>query len=1038
MRRLFLLSLIGSFFFMVTYPVTAKEEASRLRISHSKVSSLLRQQTITTVKRDTTGFLWIGTQQGLFKYDGEQLVVFSSDQQGKNEVPSSDIQQIEIGPNGEIWIATFGGGIAKYDANKESFWPVFQKEFGENIFVTTMLSTDDGNIWFGTRDAGIFSFKSETGQRNTWLDDHPMNSHILQSTDILQDSAKNIWVGSATGLYKINPVLKNIESYPLPRSVINGDTIVAIKSLQLAPDGSMWVGTESGALYQFDFDSKSFVMPESIQRFDLGAVEDISICYGKIWAATDLGLFAIDVNTAEVTTFSQKNSFLSNDHVTSLYFDGEILWVGTYFGLNLVSKTSFETFNFENSGVANEVLSFSSDNSGRTWVATYDGIYFIHSGTNQHQSLHSLRPEVNIVDQRIMSVATEGNNLWLGFRHNGIQIIDLTSGHSTSPKLPLRPDFAITKILHTSDDTTWVGTYFNGLFSIKNGIVTSYYITDSDVQSSKQLQERSITALFEAHDRQLLIGTEGGAFKFSRVSGDFTPIKIDTADGRTPTVLSISENNDANIWIGTKDHGFFFQTDSDFFHSNNAHSTIYGIEFDSINHAWISTAGGLIEIGQEGHMIRRFSTADGLQGNDFNFGASHKDSKGRLYFGGSNGYNRFDPEDVNVESPPPPVVLTGVEIAGREPELPVALRDLELIELSHSDYYITLIFSALDFIDPAKNQFSYKLENFDPEWIDNSTRNSATYTNLPAGEYVFTVRGANSVGVWNMEGASIRIRVLPAPWLTWWAYLGYALVALVILLALKRVYDNHLITRKATIMAQDMSNAADRANDDLQEQLEIQDELVRSVYRHNVDTLELFERITSLQSELSNDTMLRRAIAGNPGRLLALTHLQRYMFYHGEALFADLNKYADSIIGLLLKSSPVPAESIVTVNEIGNRLVPISVATPLALIAFELLHNSINHAFGEGSAANFLQISLAEDITGQLLTLAVTDSGSGLPENLHSFENNVSGLSIVGMITDLIEGTVEFTSTGGTTISITIPIEGGLLTPLFGLQSFQV
>jgi len=440
--------------------------------------------------------------------------------------------------------------------------------------------------------------------------------------------------------------------------------------------------------------------------------------------------------------------------------------------------------------------------------------------------------------------------------------------------------------------------------------------------------------------------------------------------------------------------------------------------------------------------MSHFSRSNGLLETNFDFGASHKDSQGRLYFGGSNGYNRFDPASINTNSPPPPVVLTSLNIAGREPALPVALSELELIVLPHEDYFITFIFSALDFIDPKSNRYSYTLEGFDPLWIDNDTRNSATYTNLPAGDYIFRVRGANSAGVWNMEGASIRLRVLPPWWLTWWAYSLYAIAGIFIFSLAKRYYDNRMITRRATAMAREMQAAAESANDDLQEQLEDQDELVRSVYRHNVNTIDLVRDILSVQSDHLEDESLLESIESNSSRLLALRHLENCLFYQGDDLYADMNKYVEAIINLTLKSSPIPVESITTVNEVSNRLVPISWATPLALAAYELIHNCVMHAFEGAVQPNYIQVSMEasrDDSRGntQELILSVRDNGVGVPQNISTFGSYATGLDIVSRIATKLGGQFEISSGDGTTAQIILANAPTLLLPYGGLQKFH-
>ena len=222
--------------------------------------------------------------------------------------------------------------------------------------------------------------------------------------------------------------------------------------------------------------------------------------------------------------FTKDNSSLSNDHVTNLFYDGSRLWVGTYVGLNFVSKSSFEIFNLENSGVANETLSFTQDLQERLWVGTYNGLYFKERDSDVHQPARKFFSKFVIEDERVMSVSVRGQELWLGYRHNGVQIVDLQSGVIYKQDFPGNPNLGVTKILHTLDASTWIGTYNNGLYRIRSGNAEPFYSADDTDEFL--LSEKSITALFETNDNGLLIGTEGGIYQYNTVTGKITAIPL--------------------------------------------------------------------------------------------------------------------------------------------------------------------------------------------------------------------------------------------------------------------------------------------------------------------------------------------------------------------------------------------------------------------------------------------------------------------------------------------------------------------------------
>ena len=710
-----------------------------------------------------------------------------------------------------------------------------------------------------------------------------------------------------------------------------------------------------------------------------------------------------------------------------------------------MSKTGFQAFDQNTHPKLRSIVAIAGTEYGKTWIAAYNGILIYDDSTNEYSSIASTFPGVDFTNDRIMSLSVTNTDAWIGYRSTGLERYTFEGGslktYGTASSPALTSD-AISAILPLASGETLVGTYGGGLNLIQpdNSVRT---FTQNNMPHS--INDNKVIMLYQTSDGVIWVGTESGLQSFDLGSQSFQPISSRVASREWPMdriVLSMKESTNGYIWLGTMHDGLFrLQHESenpDLFtltqfplQATPASNTIYAVELDQKDNVWVSTNSGISRFDQEGQTKSNFSQSNGLIDTEFDFGASHKDSQGRLYFGGSNGYNRFHPDNIDIDSSPPTVVLTGLNIAGKTPELPVALQDLELIELAHEEYFITFIFSALDFLDPSKNQYSYKLENFDPEWIDNSTRNSATYTNLPPGEYTFRVRGANSAGVWNMEGASVRVRVLPSRWLTWWALMSYAIAIAVLVAVAKRFYDHRLIAKRATLDAKKMTTAANQASDDLQEQLEIQDDLVKSVYKHSLETLDWVRDIISLQANFFPDDSMRDAIESYQARILALGQLESCVFYQGDAVFVDLNKYTDLVIGLALQSCPIPIESIVTTNEITKRLVPRQIATPLALIAYELIHNCAQHAFANEASANYIQISLVATKTdpsaAQALTLSVQDNGIGMSENLSSQGADSVGLSIVNAIVEKLGGLVEIDRRSGTRVTITLPNTPDLL-----------
>jgi two-component sensor histidine kinase len=349
---------------------------------------------------------------------------------------------------------------------------------------------------------------------------------------------------------------------------------------------------------------------------------------------------------------------------------------------------------------------------------------------------------------------------------------------------------------------------------------------------------------------------------------------------------------------------------------------------------------------------------------------------------------------------------------------------LSKIQLTHKDQFIQFEFSVLDFIDPEKNQYRYMLEGFDHDWIDNGTRNSAKYTSLPAGEYTMRVQGANSAGVWNRDGLSIDVQVLPAPWLTWWAFALYALAFFLLLWLSLRASISFAVQRKFEQKVLEMDEAEERADDEMQEQMDIHDDLVKSVYRHSVSTLNLVGELLSAKGAHLDDESACEILQASVSRVDALALLEECLCYQNEVLLADLNKYTNILFSKLLKNAVVGAENITTINEVCSQPFPIEQASPLAIVLFELIENAIQHAFEDPSAANYLHVVLApdqSDDTDANFRLVVRDNGPGIPPNIDPMSALTSGLSIVAALGRKLSATVHITNENGTMVSIGFP-----------------
>ena len=997
----------------------------QLRITKSPLSRLIRQPIITAIHKEHDGPLWVGTQNGLYRFDGAKVTRFSSEHRDATRLPASDITGIGESHQGSVLVSTQRGGLLKWNRLSQRFDAVTQAELFTEKFITHLFTSKSGRIWLGTTN-GIFLYDTESTQNSRWLRDHKLATTIGQPNAIAEDKDGNIFVASNAGLYKISEHLQSIEKVYFSDKNLLLDT--KITTLEFDSLGLLFFGTNTGKVVSFDLASGLTISQKKIDNDTSSSISDLVFYNKKLWISTDNGLHLSNKDLSLIESFHDKNSELSNNHILMLYKDGDHVWIGTYQGLNLLSFVPFATFNKKNSGVFDDVSAFEQDDSGRIWVGTYNGLYLFDYATGLHTRVGEAHGPIPLVDQRVMTIAAKNDVLWLGFRQGGIQIFDLNNNPPHSiPSIPNVGELEVTKILHLTNGATWIGTYNQGLFRIKDNQVDSFLANNS-------LAELSITLLFQLKSGEVLVGTQYDVYRYDSERGRFETIEFRfEGNPQRPLILSVNQSRSGDLWLGTKSQGLYVWTvanqqkgNANLFQvglSDGLTSTaVYGIEFDSTEKIWCSTQNGLLKLDSRGNLLERFSSSDGLQGSDFNFGASFKDSEGLIYFGGINGYNKFNPVFVEIDLDPPRVLLIDIKLAGSKTITPFIAEEIQTLQLTHKDYFVVFTFSVLDFLDPEKNQFRYMLEGFDPDWIDNETRNTATYTNLPAGDYVFRVQGANSAGVWNREGISLVVRVLPPPWHTWWAYCLYGITFLFFMWIFKRVYDSYVIKKRAIQMAIEMHETENRADDDMQEQLELQDNLVKSVYRHNVATLSLVSDYISRKSDYLPDGLTREAAQGSIKLVAALSALEDCLYYKNDGLLADLHKYTDILVSKLISEASVRPDTIISINEVSTKLISAEIATPLSIVLYELLENCFQHAFELESPANYIHISLDIEPTGSSrecrYRLVVDDNGVGCPGNIHLDTPETSGLTTVHAIAEKLSGSLHTSFDNGTIVTL--------------------
>jgi ligand-binding sensor domain-containing protein/tRNA A-37 threonylcarbamoyl transferase component Bud32 len=322
----------------------------------------------------------------------------------------------------------------------------------------------------------------------------------------------------------------------------------------------------------------------------------------------------------------------------------------------------------------------------------------------------------------------------------------------------------------------WVGTYGGGLnqFHRETGTFIHY---QHDPHNPRSLSNNSVTDICEDHTGALWVGTNGGGLnKFLRENQQFTHYKVNPSDPYSLSdnvVNRLYENRSGVLWVGTPGglnkfdpvkKGFPYYPGKD----HPANRGIAGILEDNQGNLWVSCNKGLAKFNPQTGTFRKYETKDGLQSTEFNTAACCKTLSGELFFGGTNGFNAFFPEEIKDNPFIPPVVVTSFKKFNQPVQLPIHISETKELKLSYNDSIISFEFASLCFADPLENQYAYMLEGLTHQWIYLGNKHDITFTSLDPGEYRFRVKGSNIDGIWNEEGIAIKLIITPPFWKTSW------------------------------------------------------------------------------------------------------------------------------------------------------------------------------------------------------------------------------------------------------------------------------
>ena len=800
---------------------------NNIKFEHITVDHGLSQSGISCILQDSQGFMWVGTQDGLNKYDGYNFTIYKYDELNSHSLSDNFIASIYEDKSGIVWVGTDNGGLNKFDRKTEQFSRYTHEPDNPNSLsdnrILSIYEDKFGALWIGTNGRGLNKFNREAEQFTHYSHNSNDPNSLGDNTvfSIYEDKLGTLWIGTdGGGLNKFNRETEQFTHYthnPDDFNSLSSDTVLSIYEDQ---SGNLWIGTRGGGLNKFNRETRQFIHythdptnPNSLSDNTVSSINEDQ--FGNLWLATTswygnyygAGLDKFEPETEEFIHYTHDSAnpnSLSDNTVSYVFKDNsEILWIGTAFGgINLLDRKEQKFTHFKhnpadsNSLSSNSVGSIYEDQNGILWIGTFRGglnKFDLKTRRFTHYT-HDPDNPYSLSSDEVWSIYEDHlGTLWIGTSGGGLNKFDRETGKFTHYKhdhnnINSLSDDSVWSIYEDHLGTLWIGTLNGGLTKFQRETEQfAQYKQDSNNPNS--LSDNNIFSIYEDHLGTLWIGTaSGGLNKFVRKNEKFTQYKHDPNKPNSLSydrVLSIYEYPTGTLWIGTYGGGlnkFDIATET-FTHYTTKdglpNNSVIGILADDDGNLWLSTGKGLSKFNPQNETFRNYDISDGLQGNEFDGVKAHFRSKtGKMFFGGLNGFNAFYPERVKDNPHIPPIVLTDFKKFNESAKLEKPISETKEIKLSYKDNFFGFEFAALDYTNPSKNQYAYKLEGFDKDWIYAGTRRYATYTNLDGGTYTFRVKGSNNDGVWNEKGTSVKIIITPPPWKTWWAYTLYV-VALV-------------------------------------------------------------------------------------------------------------------------------------------------------------------------------------------------------------------------------------------------------------------
>jgi ligand-binding sensor domain-containing protein len=1005
--------------------------SQEFKVANISLPDGLSQSSIYCISQDKTGFLWVGTQDGLNKYDGLNFTTYYNQPFDTTSVSSAFIMSLINDSKNRNWIGTFNNGLNLKLPSEEKFirFSRENKKLPDNN-IKCLYEDSGNNILVGTiRDVTIFrqdqSNNSVFTLENLKTDNNKRAFEIV--TAVCEKNSLEYWIGTRNGVFLIEYSKNNskIKFELSDKERLKNEITKLINDSK----GNLWIGTNGGIIVLDNANNVSRKIDLPKNNYMSNMIYDLCFASdGSLWIASGDGLFqlsAIEVNNISVNE-PKPTKILPEERLLegALFSVAEdkinkgLIWVGTESNgiLKLAPNTKkFSTNNLSSVLKTPFVFSLLKDQNEFIWIGTTSGLFRYDRNEEKYLKFTHSDKNPNSIPGNFISVITEtkSNEIFLGSPYGLVKVVEPNSSHPSFKHITVNNKFphAAVRNIKEKDSLLYLVLPLR-VFSYdpeKNTTKEIVYIPES---ISGKYSDFRLNAMAFDESGNLWLGSSHGLFLFRKNHDGYVKMPEsffhhldDTTSLRCQTINGITVTKNDEIWICTSNGFSKVLKKGESFEFKN-YSTQNGLKNNAVYAAiedpfeknlWLSTNGGLTKFNPQSEHFTNYDVHDGLQSNEFNGGSYFRSEDNEFFFGGVNGYTSFYPKEILTDKQPPNTIITSFSLNGSEIKFSPA--EKKEIELKFNQNSFTIDFIALHFINPIKNSYEYMLEGYQKEWTKSGNIHSVIFTQLPAGEYLFKVKGANNDGIAGENTDSLKIIIHPPFWNTIWFYV---IIASLVLISFWLIHWLRL--RMKLNQIKQIENIRKEIASDFHDEL-----------GHKLTTISWFSEIlhNRLKPEEKDQRKYLIKIIETSG---SLYHTMKDLLWAMDPakdsvadLYFQIREFGESLFdqtGVEFSASDPP-------TSLNDENLPLAYKRHVLLILKEAMNNSFKH-----SKSTMVNLEVFRE--NNHVTIQLRDNGKGFNTEPSSMGY---GLKNVTKRTQLIHGKIFINSDeSGTKVTLEVPL----------------